>query len=200
MKRSQKKIAAILQAGRKSFLKHGFDGSNMHDIAILANVSKRTLYHRFPDKNLLFQAVLQDHWDRMISKSKISLRENESPKTFLKRFAKFYLSFLYKPETRAIFRLLIAESAHFPQVIQKVINRNRPNYTKIFIEYLTEQQKRGIFKINDFQLATSQFFGLLKENQFWASLVGLKPKIDKSKTSMIINSAVNIFLAAYQKK
>ncbi|MEO0613750.1 MAG: helix-turn-helix domain-containing protein, partial [Pseudomonadota bacterium] len=49
---------AIIDAARQSFLAKGFDAASMDEIALLANVSKRTVYNRFRSKEALFAAAI----------------------------------------------------------------------------------------------------------------------------------------------
>src|SRR3954452_10771899 len=50
----------ILDGARKVFLKLGFDGASMGEIARSAGVSKGTLYVYFADKNHLFEAIVEE--------------------------------------------------------------------------------------------------------------------------------------------
>src|ERR1700758_3201022 len=48
----------ILNAARKVFLEHGFEGSSVDEIAIAARSGKPTIYARIGDKRALFTAVV----------------------------------------------------------------------------------------------------------------------------------------------
>ena len=48
----------ILDAATELFLGHGFGATSIEAVAQRVRVSKRTLYHRFPDKEALFAAVV----------------------------------------------------------------------------------------------------------------------------------------------
>lgn len=200
MKLTEKKRKAILDAAKKSFLELGFSGSNIQDIIIVAGVSKRTFYHHFPNKIVLFQTVLTEHWNAVIKISKIKMEKNENVKKVLKQFAKEFLTFLYAPESISFFRLLIAESARFPQLCQSLVSEGKAPFTQALIDYLKGQKKKNQkkLKINNVELAASQFMGLLKEDQFWPKLLGFIPTIKVEETQEIIESAVSVFLSAYQ--
>src|SRR5690606_40647684 len=57
------KRAAILDAAKRMFVMHGFDGVSMDQIAAEAGVSKLTVYSHFGDKESLFAAAVQSHCD-----------------------------------------------------------------------------------------------------------------------------------------
>src|SRR3954453_20397206 len=52
--------AAILQAARGAFARHGFHGAGTSEIAAAAGCSEPMIYKHFPSKQALFAAVLQD--------------------------------------------------------------------------------------------------------------------------------------------
>ncbi len=197
MTRAKQKHAAIIQAAKKIFLKQGFSATNMQDVTDLAKVSKRTVYHHFPDKTALFQAVLAEHWER-INNASYFLNNDEMPEDALKKFAKNFLSFLYQRETVALFRLMIAESARFPTLCQTLLRQRKAPFTQALIDYLIAQKNMGNLKIKDVELAASQFMGLLKEDQFWPKLLGFIPELNPKRISTLVNSAIDVFLAAYR--
>src|ERR1700704_1353334 len=48
----------IVDAATHLFLAHGYGATSIEAVARRARVSKRTFYHRFPDKPALFAAVV----------------------------------------------------------------------------------------------------------------------------------------------
>ena len=50
---------AIVEAARAMFLVGGFDGVAMEQVAATADISKGTLYARYPSKEALFSAVIE---------------------------------------------------------------------------------------------------------------------------------------------
>ena len=55
--RQGRKIAQVLEGARTIFMRDGFEGASVDEIAREAGVSKATLYSYFPDKRLLFMEV-----------------------------------------------------------------------------------------------------------------------------------------------
>src|SRR5262247_619557 len=52
--------AAVVDAARTLFLKNGYSGTTMEDIAVLAGLAKRTVYNNYPDKDALFTQIVQE--------------------------------------------------------------------------------------------------------------------------------------------
>ena len=55
--RKGRKYDQVIDGARKVFLKDGFEGASVDDIAKEAGVSKATLYSYFPDKRFHFMEV-----------------------------------------------------------------------------------------------------------------------------------------------
>ena len=56
--RTGRKFDQVLRGAREVFLRDGFGGASMDDIARQARVSKATVYSYFPDKRHLFVEIL----------------------------------------------------------------------------------------------------------------------------------------------
>jgi AcrR family transcriptional regulator len=53
--------SALLKAAADAFAKHGFTATSITQIAASARVTKGAVYHHFPDKHGLFEAVLNQY-------------------------------------------------------------------------------------------------------------------------------------------
>ncbi len=60
--RSERSRAQILQAALELFSNRGYHGTSMRDIARAAGVSTGNVYHQFPDKETIFNALLDQYW------------------------------------------------------------------------------------------------------------------------------------------
>src|ERR671922_1115597 len=62
--RSTRKRTAILEAATALFLRNGYRGTSMDEIAALAGVSKQTVYKAFSDKESLFSEIVTSAVDQ----------------------------------------------------------------------------------------------------------------------------------------
>ena len=58
--RTGRKLTQVLQGAREVFMRDGFEGASVDDIARAAGVSKATLYNYFPDKRILFIEIAKN--------------------------------------------------------------------------------------------------------------------------------------------
>jgi AcrR family transcriptional regulator len=98
------------------FLTHGYGLTSIEAVAREARVSKRTFYHRFADKSALFEAVVHRIIEGIRPPADVPLIEGATLHAVLKRLAKLILQAALSPPTVALHRLLIAESARFPEL------------------------------------------------------------------------------------
>ncbi len=122
---SAQKRAAILSAARELFLADGFDRSSVDAVAARAEVSKRTVYDYFGDKQTLLQAVVDAIGESMITTIRRTLDETltdvdgltgsadleDALVTFSMRIS---TDMLGSAEYATLQRLVRAESGHLP--------------------------------------------------------------------------------------
>lgn len=104
----------------------GFERTTMDAVALAATVSKTTLYAYFPGKAELFTAVCEDKAAGLrASFESIGARTELTIEQRLALIGEQCLRLLVARENLALFRVLIAESAAFPTLCQRVVNATR---------------------------------------------------------------------------
>ncbi len=106
----------ILDAATHLFLAHGYGATSIEAVARQARISKRTLYHRFDNKPALFGAVVHRIIDRLRPPPDRPLLSGANLREILERLAGLILRAALSPQAIALHRLMVAESARFPQL------------------------------------------------------------------------------------
>lgn len=106
----------ILDVAIALFLVEGYGATSIESIAQRARVSKRTLYHRFPDKAALFGAVVHRVVERLRPPANVPLYEGANLEEILRRLARIILRAALAPAALALTRLILAESLRFPEL------------------------------------------------------------------------------------
>lgn len=117
----------ILQGAMQVFLAHGYAKTSMDRVAAAAGVSKQTIYSHFQDKEGLFVALIESVTIRRLQLECQSDPFQGEPNVVLRRLAESFLAKMDDPEYIAFLRLVIAESARFPELAQL--------YTRTVIQY-----------------------------------------------------------------
>ncbi len=191
---SQRKFLSIVDAARKQFLENGFAKANMDIIAESANVSKRTVYKHFEDKQALFAAVVQLLCGKVITPSlEVFESENADTREVLTRLGVQFLSSIYSREQIQLFRLIVADAARFPEVGEMMFAQVKAE-EQIISDYLESQQHKGLLRLPCPEIASSQFLGLLKTDMQMRLLFGRRKRITKSEIKQITDCCVKVFL------
>ena len=106
----------ILDVATALFLSEGFGVTSIEAIARRAGISKRTLYHRFTGKEMLFEAVVRRLIDRWTPAFDIALLEGADLADGLRRIAEYMLTVALTPEALALHRMVITEARRFPKL------------------------------------------------------------------------------------
>src|ERR1700676_1442085 len=99
----------ILDVATVLFLGDGFGATSIEAVARRAGISKRTFYHRFRGKEVLFEAVVRRLIERWTPPLDAPLFEGASLSETLRRAAETMLGVALTPEALALHRVVIAE-------------------------------------------------------------------------------------------
>ena len=155
----------ILDTATEMFLAHGFGATSIDAVAVHLRMSKRTFYHRFPDKEALFAAVVHRIIQRLRPAANIPLIEGGDVETVLERLAAMILHAALSPQAIALHRLIVAESSRFPQLARVLAHEGAAEEATKFIAGILEREvTAGRLKIDDTRFAAQQFLQMVVAN------------------------------------
>jgi AcrR family transcriptional regulator len=117
--RSEQKRGAVLDAAAQLFLRDGFLGTSMDEVAALAEVSKQTLYKHFGDKEGLFREVIEAALRAVGDTAQAGvtrLGAGDDLEADLLDLAVRQLTGVMQPRMLELRRLIIAEANRFPDL------------------------------------------------------------------------------------
>lgn len=195
--RRGRKFGQVLQGAREVFLRDGFEGASVDDIARAAGVSKATLYAYFPDKKILFFEVVRTECQRQAELAVDRIDEAAPPEKVLKTVAWRFVPFVLSDFARRIFRICLAEADRFPE-LGRVFYKSGPALGHAHLAtYLRAAAARGELRIEDFDLAAAQFSELCKAHVWTRSAFGVQTEFSQDELTRVIDGAVGTFLARY---
>lgn len=195
--RKGRKFDQVLDGAREVFMKDGFEGASVDDIARAAEVSKATLYSYFPDKRLLFAEVARTECLRQADGAMDMLECCDSPQSMLHMAAEKISEFLTSDLGRAITRLMASESHRFPELGQMFYDSGPGLVHNLLVDHLRQATEAGQLRIDDFPLAAHQFAELCKASYFPKILCGKEDEITQDEIDRTIDGAVEMFMARY---
>jgi TetR/AcrR family transcriptional regulator, mexJK operon transcriptional repressor len=199
--RSERKRMAILEAATDSFLRKGYLGTTMDEIAATAAVSKQTVYKHFADKESLFteivtgavDAVSDPHHDDVLG-----LADTGDVEADLRALAGRQLERVMQPRLLALRRLVIGEAGRFPELGRAYYERGAGRTIEALASAFERLAARGALKIDDPQLAAAHFNWLVMSIPLnRAMLCGDDELRGPSDLERYAETGVRVFLAAY---
>lgn len=192
-----RKFAQVLEGARAVFLRDGFEGASVDDIARAAGVSKATLYSYFTDKRLLFMEVVKQECDQQ-SQDAMDEIDREAPvEVVLEAAARHLLRFLLSDFSQRVFRICVAESERFPELGREFYNSGPAHVRAELAAFLGEAVERRELVIDDLQLAADQFAELCKADLHPRMVFGVSTGFTEEEVERVIKGAVSMFMARY---
>ncbi len=195
-----RKFDQVLDGARTVFLRDGFEGASVDDIAKEAGVSKATLYSYFPDKRLLFQEVTRSECSRQADTAIKLIDMSAPPIKALTAAARHIAAIITSEFGQRIFRICVAEGDRFPDLGQAFYNSGPRLMRERLSEYLRAAVARGELAIDDIDLAADQFAELCKAGIHARLLFGPSTKCPPRDVDRTVTGAVEMFLARYGTK
>ena len=195
--RSDDRRAAMLAIARAAFLREGYSAASVSEIAAKVGGSKATLYSYFPSKRDLFAAVIEEEVRLMLAPLFEMSETQGDVRTVLERFARRFLDMLLSEDTVAFYRLVVAESARFPEIGQAAYHIGVQHGLDRLADYFLAAMERGELRRTEASVAVAQFMDLCAGELHRKRLFGVVGVDDRDEVEKQARNAVATFLAAY---
>ncbi|AWH96311.1 TetR/AcrR family transcriptional regulator [Dietzia psychralcaliphila] len=186
---------AILDAATALFLDSGYDRTSLSRVAADAGVSKATLFKQFATKAQLFEtAVLAAGGPRgreVIDPPAGNFSEG------LVDLGCTYAELLRRPQMIALMRVLVAESPRFPELRERTFDFGTLPVLSALRRFLEAQDDAGTATIDDPDVASSQFLGMIATTVFWPYLVHGDWSLTEAEVRKVVDEAARTITARY---
>jgi len=186
---------AIVGAAERLFLKRGFDGVSMDDLAEGAGVARRTLYNQFASKEDILREMLLRLSRQIGSALPPGIETQGHVDEVLRLMAKAVMDFQAPLEFVGLVRMAVADARQFPWIANEFASVLDPHLER-FARYLSCLTSLGILDCPHPLLAAHQFLGLLNEPILWKRVLGRDVAPVSPET--VIEEAVGMFLLRYR--
>jgi TetR/AcrR family transcriptional regulator, mexJK operon transcriptional repressor len=200
-RRSVRKRNAILTAARTVFLRNGYLGTSVDEIAALAAVSKQTVYKHFADKERLFTEIVistVNEASDQVSNEVISLQDSGDVQADLRDLARRQLALVIQPRILQLRRLVIGEVARFPELGRTFYEQGPGRTIAALAASFERLAARGLLQLDDPFLAATHFNWLIMSAPLnRAMLLGDDEPLTPADLDRHADTGVRVFLAAY---
>ena len=191
---AQEKRTLIVTAATALFLELGYDRTSLARIAERSGVSRATLFKQFPSKAALFDAIVTESWS--------TGGEEDPPPTGnlvegLGIIGRRYAELLGRPQMTDLFRIVIAELPRFPELADVQFSHGKMPYFESVRSYLLAEHKAGTVRVEDADLAATQFLGMISNYVFWPTLLVPGWEVSAQRVAQVVDEAVRTTAARY---
>lgn len=195
--------AALVDAARTLFLRKGYAGTTMEEIAALAGLTKRTVYNNYADKNALFTQIVADvivyaeEFARGLNAEFNVGITAANLRATLDDVGRRLALGIMRPEVVALRRLLIGEARGFPALATEYFDRAPGEVIDALASGFEHLGQIGLLRVVDARRAAAQFAYLVAgELLDRAMLVGTTPP--REHVIACAREGVQTFLARYE--
>lgn len=191
-RKGSEKREAILVTATEVFLSEGYGRASMDQVHAKIGGSKRTLYNHFPNKEALFEAIVTAVSSRALAALEPPLGEDNLRKALFK-MGENYLGVLLSPDGLALYRAMISEAPHFPDLARTFFERGPGRASHYLADFFREQKAKGVVDVADPQIAAQHFLGAVRGDVHLAAALGVR-KPSKQLVKMTVSQAVDTFI------
>ncbi|KAF1712082.1 TetR family transcriptional regulator [Pseudoxanthomonas kalamensis DSM 18571] len=191
------KRTAILEAAKQLFIREGFAGASMDQIAAEARVSKLTVYSHFGDKETLFAEAIRCKCEELLPEELFQ----QSPKGPLREqmlvIARAFFTLVSTDESLAMHRVII-NAQHTDTPLREIFWKSGPlRIHEAFSAFLRNRVAAGELAIDDIDRAAKQFFCLVKGELHAQMMCKLCQPPTRAEEKAHLEATVDFFLKAY---
>lgn len=189
----------ILTAAKKLFLKCGYHGSSMNQIAQEAGVTKLTVYNHFQDKANLFVCAIAATCEELISARPLNLQADSN---FNKEFihaCDLALNIINLPEAIKLELLLLELAAEQNPLAQKFYNASHLRMNAVWENFFQQAIDLGFIQAEELKTLTWLIVSLLLGVRHHEVLLGIRAIPTAAEKQQIILSSIELFMLKYEK-
>jgi TetR/AcrR family transcriptional repressor of mexJK operon len=200
--RSARKRRVVVDAATTLFLRHGYLGTSMDQIAAFAGVSKPTVYKFFADKEQLFTAIVMETLDRaggpfLAELSRLAETRSGQLADDLRDLARRYLATVTQPAVLQMRRLVIGASHQLPALASAYYERAPEQTLRTLADCFRRLADRGQLRAPDPDQAAAHFAFLVLGRALDKSLFCGDQPFTAEELAAQADAGASAFLAAY---
>jgi TetR/AcrR family transcriptional repressor of mexJK operon len=153
-------MAHVLEAAKKHFTEHGYEGASIESIAATSGVSKVTIYSYFPTKAALFQAAITHRVDLQFGQLTSSRLDPAEPREALTLIGRAFLELMRSPEVINQHRTLYGAQGQDTAAAANFFAAGPQKVVSSVADYLRAAARAGSIHVADPALAANQFLSL----------------------------------------
>ena len=198
--KDREKHKKILAAAKTVFLKSGYHGSSMNEIAQTAGVTKLTVYNHFQDKEKLFTCAIEQACEQSIQAQRFLLDSQSDFSQAFNQACQLTLSVMYLPGWIKLEHLLIELAAEKSPLAVQFFTASHGRMRLLWEDFFQSASKLQHLSDPDYQQQTTLILSLLLGLRHCEVLLGIRDLPTEAEKQQIIENSMQIFLLKYPVK
>jgi TetR/AcrR family transcriptional regulator, mexJK operon transcriptional repressor len=194
------RVSELLGVAAEVFIERGFEGASTNEIARRANCSKTTLYTRYPSKEKLFLAVLEQRMELILSDFATTLQPELPIEQTLKDYGFRLMQLALSENQLGMIRVISMEASRFPDLGKRFYELGPGRGVAILVNYMEEQIKRERLVKENPQMMAEHLISLITGGYVRWTMVGLPDNLSLNEKRQRISAVVEMFLRAYSTR
>jgi TetR/AcrR family transcriptional repressor of mexJK operon len=187
----------ILLAAKNMFLKYGYHGSSMNQIAQEAGVTKLTIYNHFQDKASLFTCAIEQTCEHLMATRPFELNADSDFLTTFAQACQIALNIIYLPEAIKLEHLLIELAAEQNPLALQFYNASHQKMCDGWEDFFQQAAALGFIQAADVEQQRLLLLSLLLGLRHLEVLLGVRPIPNATQQSEIIQQSIELFMLKY---
>lgn len=201
IKRSDIKQEDIIKSAIEVFSKKGFEQASMEGISKHAGVSKRTLYKYYPNKDALFEVIVDKLMCRFDDHYEVEFDPSASIEEQLTELTLKQMCYINNEDFQITARLVMAECIRCHETSKVLVSKFESIEDSYGLQKWAQQGiEAGALEIANIPLAIEQYIGSIKAIIFWPQLITHTPPPSCEQVKATIDHAVMSFSATYKTR
>lgn len=192
------KRARILQAAKAIFLKSGYHGTSMNQIAQEAGVTKLTVYNHFQDKVNLFICAITETCEETLCTKQFDLDTSADFYQTLFIVCSRALQIIYSPEALKLDHVLLELASEQNPLALQFFEASHTRMENQLAEFFQKAAQLGFIQADDPIYQTELLLTLLLGVRHHKVLLGITAAPNAQELEQIIRDAINLFLLKYR--
>ena len=187
----------ILEAAKKLFLKLGYHGSSMNQIAQEADVTKLTVYNHFQDKEKLFICAIEATCEESIRAKPLTLSADSNFREVLHQMCGLALNVVNLPEAIKLEHLLLELAAEKNPLTVLFFNASHQRMNMVWGNVFSQAASFGFIQDNLIDKQINLMLSLLLGVRHHEVLLGIRNPPNAEEKESIITESIDLFLLKY---
>ncbi|WP_180108604.1 TetR/AcrR family transcriptional regulator [Acinetobacter sp. YH12147] len=186
----------ILESAKSLFLKQGYHGSSMNEIARDAGVTKLTVYNHFQDKATLFTCAIEDTCEALIMARPPQLSTDSNFQQALAQLCALSLEIVYLPEAIKLEYLLLDLASQQSPLLQQFYQASHQKLNQVWQHFFQQAIALGFIPNRPLEQLIQLMLSLLLGQRHHEILLGIRPIPATEERQQLIQSSIQLFLQA----